>query len=163
SSSANRYQPITSANHTQNVSAISRPSRSDRSAARHTTTRLRASAPESSARRSAKAATIARACSPSSTSSPDRATAMVSAPPALEPELEGRVPGAVEGARPPRADRPGPAHHVQELMILEAGERLRDRRVGPAGEAQERGEAVGQPGAARARIAQRLDRDRIAE
>src|SRR5215470_10327867 len=77
------------------------------------------------------------------------------AAPALEPELEARVPGAVEGARPPRADRPGPAHHVQELMILEAGEGLRDHRVDPAGEAQDRGEAVGQSGAAGAPIAER--------
>src|SRR5438876_5315684 len=82
--------------------------------------------------------------------------------PPLDPKLERRMWCAVRGARPPRADRSLRADDVEVLVILERGQRLRDHRVRLAGEAEDRGDVVGEAGAALG-VAEREDRARVAD
>src|SRR5215469_12109734 len=81
---------------------------------------------------------------------------------AIEAQLERGVPSTVQRARPPRSDRAVRPRHVQELVILEAGERLRDHRVAPPGEAENSGEVVSHTGGAGSGAAECENRHGIA-
>src|SRR5262249_24622849 len=63
-------------------------------------------------------------------------------PPPLHPEVERRLERAVEGPRPPAPDGALATDDLDDLVVLEGGERLSDDRVAPGWEAHQGGEVV---------------------
>ena len=95
--------------------------------------RLRASSAETSGLPVAKPRTVAASSSSSSKTSPDGPSSTISlcaAAAALDLQLVPGIGRAVHDARPPGPDRTLAARHLDDMVMLEAGQGLRHHGIG---------------------------------